>query len=120
MLSSNWQCCVIAAIPKDEAQKNPNLCILVTSHGGHIGFLEGKNPFGTNYVERVFQQFAKMMFDNQDKSIASPVPEDSPVTLETSCVVEDLPMQSIADIIAGITNEFPVKEIAENTNRDWF
>ncbi|OQV25310.1 Phospholipase ABHD3 [Hypsibius exemplaris] len=53
-----------AAIPKDFS--NPNLAILVTSHGGHIGFLEGRNPFGTNYVERVFQQFAKAVFENRD------------------------------------------------------
>lgn len=43
------------------------MCILVTSHGGHIGFLEGKNPFGTNYVERVAQQFVKAVFANQEK-----------------------------------------------------
>ena len=60
----------LPAIPKDEAKLNPLLCILVTSHGGHIGFLEGKNPFGTNYVERVAQQFVKAVFDNQEKVAA--------------------------------------------------
>ncbi|GAU98267.1 hypothetical protein RvY_09437-2 [Ramazzottius varieornatus] len=51
-------------IPKKEASENPNLCIVVTSHGGHIGFLEGWNAFGKNYVERLFAQFATTMFDN--------------------------------------------------------
>ncbi|XP_055327679.1 uncharacterized protein LOC129580935 isoform X2 [Paramacrobiotus metropolitanus] len=87
------------AIPKDDAKKNPNVCIVVTSHGGHIGFMEGRNPFGTNYVERVFQQYAKALFDNHDKVIASPIPDEPPVPM-TMPVAED--KEAMPAAVAGL------------------
>ena len=40
---------------------------MITSHGGHIGFLEGWNAFGKNYVERLFAQFATAVFGNYEQ-----------------------------------------------------
>ncbi|OWA50971.1 Phospholipase ABHD3 [Hypsibius exemplaris] len=53
------------AIPKEAAKENPNVCIMVTSHGGHIGFLEW-NPFGINFVERVFSQYVKALLQKPE------------------------------------------------------
>lgn len=48
------------AIPIENAQKVENLAILVTSHGGHIGFMEGFWPFNRDqYMFRVCEQFFK-------------------------------------------------------------
>ena len=65
--SQIFLCWFFAAIPKVEAKTNSNLAILITSHGGHIGFLEGRNPLGTNYCERVVQQYVKAVFENRER-----------------------------------------------------
>ncbi|XP_055337445.1 protein ABHD1-like [Paramacrobiotus metropolitanus] len=86
------------AIPREEAKKNPNMCLVVTSHGGHIGFLEQRNPFGRNYVERLFEQFARAVFENRD---ILPVPvriitphEEVPVNTAEIPLVPDVDTQT--------------------------
>ncbi|XP_018613203.1 phospholipase ABHD3 [Scleropages formosus] len=51
------------AIPVEEAKQNPNLALLITCHGGHIGFLEGLWPRQSTYMDRVFRQFAKAVIE---------------------------------------------------------
>uniref|UniRef100_H3B2C2 Phospholipase ABHD3 n=1 Tax=Latimeria chalumnae TaxID=7897 RepID=H3B2C2_LATCH len=51
-------------IPLEMARKLPNVALLVTSHGGHIGFLEGLYPRCENYMDRVFGQFIKAAFEH--------------------------------------------------------
>ncbi|CAI9573277.1 unnamed protein product [Staurois parvus] len=45
------------AIPVNEALANPNVALLITAHGGHIGFLEGAFPNQQRYMDRIFSQF---------------------------------------------------------------
>ena len=37
--------------------------MVLTSYGGHIGFIEGITIHKTNYMERLFAQFAKGIFE---------------------------------------------------------
>ncbi|KAG7331765.1 hypothetical protein KOW79_005734 [Hemibagrus wyckioides] len=54
------------AFPVAQAQRSPNVALLVTSHGGHIGFLEGLFPHGEGYMDRVFSQFVRAAFEHQE------------------------------------------------------
>ncbi|KAM8953331.1 protein ABHD1 [Pelodytes ibericus] len=51
----------VDAIPEDQAEHHPNVALLITNYGGHIGFLEGLFPNQQRYMDRVFSQFAKAM-----------------------------------------------------------
>ncbi|CAF92281.1 unnamed protein product, partial [Tetraodon nigroviridis] len=51
------------AIPVEAVKQNPNLALLITCHGGHIGFLEGVWPRQSTYMDRVFKQFAKAVIE---------------------------------------------------------
>ncbi|XP_066538058.1 phospholipase ABHD3 isoform X1 [Hoplias malabaricus] len=51
------------AIPIEVVKQNPNLALLITCHGGHIGFLEGLWPRQSTYMDRVFRQFAKAVIE---------------------------------------------------------
>lgn len=53
---------ISAAIPVSEAEQNDNIAIVVTSHGGHIGFLEGLYPRHRGYMDRLFAQFVDAIF----------------------------------------------------------
>lgn len=50
------------AIPVEEAHQNDNIAMVVTSHGGHIGFLEGGNPRDSSYMYRWYSQFIDAVF----------------------------------------------------------
>lgn len=52
------------ALPMGVVQRLPNVALLVTSHGGHIGFLEGLFPRGEGYMDRLFGQFAQAAFEH--------------------------------------------------------
>lgn len=41
--------------------------MVLTSYGGHIGFVEGAGIEGTNYMERLFVQFTKGIFELVEK-----------------------------------------------------
>ncbi|NP_001090129.1 abhydrolase domain containing 1 S homeolog [Xenopus laevis] len=45
------------AIPLAEVSANPCVALLITTHGGHIGFLEDLIPNHQRYMDRVFRQF---------------------------------------------------------------
>ncbi|XP_073705115.1 phospholipase ABHD3 [Garra rufa] len=51
------------AIPVEAVKQNPNVALLITCHGGHIGFLEGLWPRQSTYMDRVFHQFTKAVFE---------------------------------------------------------
>ncbi|WAQ94500.1 ABHD3-like protein, partial [Mya arenaria] len=46
----------------NEAEDNDNIAILVTSHGGHIGFLDGLLPRQPTYMYRMFSQYMDGLF----------------------------------------------------------
>ncbi|XP_014239389.1 phospholipase ABHD3 [Cimex lectularius] len=57
-------------IPVDEANKNGNVGIVVTSRGGHIGFMEGFWPIYQNqYMFKLFAQFFDSMLVHEGYKI---------------------------------------------------
>ncbi|XP_053323597.1 phospholipase ABHD3 [Spea bombifrons] len=52
------------AIPVESAKQNPNIALVLTAYGGHIGFLEGIWPRQQTYMDRVFKQFVQAIFEN--------------------------------------------------------
>ncbi|XP_078396749.1 phospholipase ABHD3 isoform X1 [Cetorhinus maximus] len=55
------------AIPLQSAKENPKVALLLTAHGGHIGFLEGIFPRWATYMDRVFKQFTQAVFEHKDE-----------------------------------------------------
>ncbi|XP_055490167.1 phospholipase ABHD3 isoform X1 [Leucoraja erinacea] len=55
------------AIPMQSAKQNPNVALLLTAHGGHIGFLEGIFPRRMTYMDRLFKQFIQAVFEHKDE-----------------------------------------------------
>ncbi|XP_069777819.1 phospholipase ABHD3 isoform X2 [Narcine bancroftii] len=55
------------AIPMQSAKENPNVALLLTVHGGHIGFLEGIFPRQITYMDRIFKQFIQAVFEHEDE-----------------------------------------------------
>ena len=51
-----------SAIPVEEALRNDHIAMVITSHGGHIGFLEGAVPRDKIYMHRWFTQFVDAIF----------------------------------------------------------
>lgn len=52
-----------SAIPFEEAsEEGENIMLVVTSHGGHLGFLEGLLPHGKGYVDRVMSEYIDAIF----------------------------------------------------------
>ena len=54
------------AIPKKAAMCNPNLILVTTRKGGHIGFMEGLLPVGKTLMDRVLVQLATALFKHED------------------------------------------------------
>ena len=50
-----------------ECSKSSHVCMLVTRHGGHIGFLEGLFPRHESFMDRVFAQYVDAVFQHGDK-----------------------------------------------------
>ncbi|XP_077348681.1 phospholipase ABHD3 isoform X2 [Lithobates pipiens] len=52
------------AIPVECAKQNPNVALVLTAYGGHIGFLEGIWPRQQTYMDRIFKQFVQAIFEH--------------------------------------------------------
>ncbi|XP_037101382.1 phospholipase ABHD3-like isoform X1 [Syngnathus acus] len=52
------------AFPLSLAKELPNVALVVTSHGGHIAFLEGLFPRAVGYMERLFSQFVRAVLEH--------------------------------------------------------
>lgn len=55
-----------AGIPVEAAKKSSHVAIVVTSRGGHIGFMEGVIPTNTYYSDRLYKQLVSGVFSNLD------------------------------------------------------
>lgn len=56
------------SVPGEEAVKSSHVAIVLTSRGGHIGFLEGLLlPRSDGFTERVFNQYSSAVFNHGDK-----------------------------------------------------
>ena len=51
-------------IPEEVARRNPNLVLVTTRRGGHIGFMQGLFPFGKNYMDTVVVQVLGAMLQH--------------------------------------------------------
>lgn len=58
------------AIPVEAARKSRYVSIMITHHGGHIGFLEGINPRHQSYMDRVFAQYVEAVFSHYDELVS--------------------------------------------------
>ncbi|XP_026555102.1 phospholipase ABHD3 isoform X2 [Pseudonaja textilis] len=57
------------AIPVEIAKQNTNIALILTSYGGHIGFLEGLWPRKCTYMDRIFKQFVQAVFEHGRKIV---------------------------------------------------
>ncbi|XP_064202983.1 phospholipase ABHD3 [Anguilla rostrata] len=55
------------AFPVEVVKQNPHVALLITDHGGHIGFLEGIWPWRSTYMDRVFRQFTQAIFEHESQ-----------------------------------------------------
>ena len=52
---------IISDLPFHEVEENPNLAMVITKTGGHIGFLEGWIPTGGTWLNRAVNEFIQIM-----------------------------------------------------------
>ncbi|KAK7907827.1 hypothetical protein WMY93_016439 [Mugilogobius chulae] len=54
------------AFPLTLAKRLPNVALLVTTHGGHIAFMQGLFPRSEGYMEHLFGQFTQAVFEHPE------------------------------------------------------
>lgn len=60
-IDNSYQCCL--AIPLKEISQTKKIAVVVTSRGGHIGFMEGMWPVKEEqYMGKLFSQFFTALF----------------------------------------------------------
>jgi len=47
----------LASMPIHVPEENPNIMVVLTKRGGHLGFLEGWWPTGKNWADRLLARF---------------------------------------------------------------
>lgn len=57
------------SIPYELLGRCPNVAMVLTQHGGHIGFTEGLFPRGAGYMEKVIIQYAQALFEQWSTKI---------------------------------------------------
>lgn len=65
--------------------------MVLTSYGGHIGFVEGLTIHKSNYMERLFSQFAKGIFELVEKDQLKEI-------LKEACSWEKLMCNQLLDV----------------------
>lgn len=55
---------LVAALPVEEAKRNPNLMLAVLERGGHIGFTDSALPVGKCFMDRVLVQFLNAVLEH--------------------------------------------------------
>lgn len=63
-------------LPFSEVQENPNLAMILTKTGGHIGFLEGWLPRGPTWLNRAVDDFIRLMIFTDFLKSSEDVPND--------------------------------------------
>ncbi|KAK0151414.1 Protein ABHD1 [Merluccius polli] len=57
----------LKGLPMAMVQHLANVALLVTAHGGHLGFLEGLLPLGECYMDRLVGQFIQAGFEHTEE-----------------------------------------------------
>ena len=60
-------------LPMDEAKRSEHFVMLSTTYGGHIGFMEGFWPTRYHFSDRVFEQYAKAVFEVEEFNHSSQI-----------------------------------------------
>lgn len=55
------------SIPCELLSRCPNVVMVLTRHGGHVGFTEGLFPRGAGYMEKVLVQYFQVLFEQWSK-----------------------------------------------------
>ncbi|XP_072020095.1 phospholipase ABHD3-like isoform X1 [Amphiura filiformis] len=58
----------LSSIPIEEMRKEENVILVLTSHGGHCGFMEGVLPTQSGYMCKVFSQYVNAIFKNDEQN----------------------------------------------------
>ncbi|BHF84151.1 Phospholipase abhd3 [Sparganum proliferum] len=62
----------LSSIPLDAIAKSSHVMLVLTKHGGHIGFLDSLLPTGPNLMDRAAAQFCSAVFENlEELSVAA-------------------------------------------------
>ncbi|CAL8318056.1 unnamed protein product [Boreogadus saida] len=61
--------CPGSSLPMATVQHLTNIALLVTAHGGHLGFLEGLLPRGECYMDRLAGQFMQAGFEHTEELV---------------------------------------------------
>jgi len=56
-----------ASLPIESAKLSSNVAMVVTTRGGHIGFLEGFLPIGTTFLDRLFTEYITALLHHSDQ-----------------------------------------------------
>ncbi|XP_064652799.1 protein ABHD1-like isoform X3 [Lineus longissimus] len=62
---------LLETIPVKEMEANDNIACVITSHGGHIGFLDGLWPRRHTYMNRLYAEFVQAVFSHGDELVQS-------------------------------------------------
>ncbi|BHF84154.1 Phospholipase abhd3 [Sparganum proliferum] len=61
----------LSSIPLKAISQSSHVMLVLTRHGGHIGFLDDLRPTGPTLMDRVAAQFCSAVFENLDELSAS-------------------------------------------------
>ncbi|XP_035660309.1 phospholipase ABHD3-like [Branchiostoma floridae] len=57
------------SIPTEDIKKNPNISLVVTSHGGHVGFGDWLSPTRESFLDKLYQQYIDAVFKYGEKEL---------------------------------------------------
>ncbi|XP_078584429.1 protein ABHD1-like [Branchiostoma floridae x Branchiostoma japonicum] len=57
------------SIPTEDIKKNPNISLVVTLHGGHVGFGDWLSPTRESFLDKLYQQYIDAVFKYGEKEL---------------------------------------------------
>lgn len=51
----------------DKFNQTSDIALILTSYGGHVGFIEGLWPTKTTYADKVCIEFLRALLENRDE-----------------------------------------------------